>query len=142
LTPDPPMSIPSAVPCTEAIAVPSSSYPRGGNRTEDSSGAARPPFRGMARLAAAAAMSAAIPTAACTVPRDPAHTRTAAPPVTATGLALRRLPPASAARTEVATAAVGSRVYLIGGYRADGATVEVLDTASGSWDAARSCPYR
>lgn len=50
--------------------------------------------------------------------------------------AWRSLTPAPSQRTEVAAAAVGARVVVTGGYRADGATVstvEILDTETGQW---------
>jgi Kelch motif len=55
----------------------------------------------------------------------------------------RSLPPAPSARTEVAAAAVGSRILVIGGYRADGATVatvDVFDTAGRRWDSGPALP--
>src|SRR2546430_12726679 len=57
------------------------------------------------------------------------------PPVS--GLVWQRLATAPTQRTEVTAAAAGTRVYVVGGYRADGGTlgtVEVFDTATGRWD--------
>jgi non-specific serine/threonine protein kinase len=57
--------------------------------------------------------------------------------------AWRTLATAPTPRTEVAAAAVGGRIVVSGGYRADGATlstVEILDTASGGWEAGPSLP--
>jgi N-acetylneuraminic acid mutarotase len=63
-----------------------------------------------------------------------------APPTTAApaagGPAWRQLAPAPSARTEVAAAAVGGRIWVLGGYGPDGATLataEVYDTAAGTW---------
>jgi N-acetylneuraminic acid mutarotase len=65
------------------------------------------------------------------------------PPPAGDGLAWQRLADAPSERTEVAAAAVGPRVYVVGGFRGDGATVptvEVLDTASGRWSAGPDLP--
>jgi hypothetical protein len=54
----------------------------------------------------------------------------------ASGIAWRTLAAAPSQRTEVTAAAVGDDIYLVGGFRADGATlstVEVLQAASGRW---------
>jgi hypothetical protein len=58
-------------------------------------------------------------------------------------LTWQRLAAAPSARTEVAAATAGSRVYVVGGYRADGGTlptVEVFDTATGRWDPGPDLP--
>lgn len=61
------------------------------------------------------------------------------PPTTTpavTGVAWRTVTPMTVPRTEVAATAAGQRIYVIGGFIADGgtvATVEVLDTATGQW---------
>jgi non-specific serine/threonine protein kinase len=58
-------------------------------------------------------------------------------------LAWQRLAPAPSARTEVAAAAAGARIYLAGGFRADGGTVravEVFDTATGRWSTGPDLP--
>lgn len=60
-----------------------------------------------------------------------------------TGLEWRSLAPAPSPRTEVTAAAAGTKVYVVGGYRADGATVasvEVFDTATGRWDRGPDLP--
>jgi non-specific serine/threonine protein kinase len=83
----------------------------------------------------------------CTGPDRPEQdgrpTTPAAPPVASPGLAWRKLAAAPSARTEVAAAVAGTRVYVVGGYRADGATVadvEVYDTASGRWERGPDLP--
>lgn len=66
-----------------------------------------------------------------------------APAPTVSGLAWRSLAPAPSQRTEVAATAAGSLIYVAGGYRGDGATVatvEILDTATGSWRSGPSLP--
>jgi Kelch motif len=66
--------------------------------------------------------------------------RTAAPASTAAPAAgepaWRRLAEAPSPRTEVAAAAVGDRIWVLGGYGPDGATLataEVYDTSTGTW---------
>jgi N-acetylneuraminic acid mutarotase len=57
--------------------------------------------------------------------------------------AWRRLAPAPSERTEVAAAAVGDRIYVLGGYAPDGATlatVEVYDTGADAWSAGPDLP--
>ena len=59
------------------------------------------------------------------------------------GLEWRGLTQAPSARTEVAAAAVGSLIYVVGGYTADGATVptvEVFDSATGRWEVGPPLP--
>ena len=59
------------------------------------------------------------------------------------GLQWRDLTPAPSARTEVAAAAVGPLIYVVGGYTADGATVptlEVFDSGSGRWEVGPPLP--
>ena len=46
-------------------------------------------------------------------------------------------------RTEVAAAASGTRIHVVGGFRADGttvATVEIFDTATGRWERGPDLP--
>jgi Kelch motif/Galactose oxidase, central domain len=83
--------------------------------------------------------------AGCTSGRPPAPERapltTAAPADGAP--AWRRLAPAPSERTEVAAAAVGERIWVLGGYAPDGATlatVEVYDTAADTWAAGPELP--
>ncbi|MCW6003129.1 hypothetical protein K1W54_00820 [Micromonospora sp. CPCC 205371] len=67
---------------------------------------------------------------------------TPAPQVTS-ALTWRTLAPAPSERTEVAAAAVGTRIYVMGGYRKDGgtvSTVEILDTATGRWERGPDLP--
>ncbi|MEH1123894.1 Kelch repeat-containing protein [Micromonospora sp. CPCC 206061] len=67
---------------------------------------------------------------------------TPAPRVTS-ALTWSTLAPALSERTEVAAAAVGTRIYVIGGYREDGgtvSTVEILDTATGRWERGPDLP--
>jgi non-specific serine/threonine protein kinase len=85
-------------------------------------------------------------TAACTGSGQP-RTQESAPgtpaPSVTTALTWQRLAAAPSARTEVAAATSGTRVYVVGGYRADGgtvATVEVFDTATGRWESAPDLP--
>src|SRR5581483_8774568 len=57
--------------------------------------------------------------------------------------AWQRLPDAPTPRTEVAAAALGNRIVVAGGYRADGATVATVDIYSidsGSWRRAPDLP--
>ena len=76
--------------------------------------------------------------AGCTGGGAPAPER---PPATAAapaagGLAWRALAAAPTERTEVAAAALGDRIWVLGGYGADGATlatVEVYDTGADTW---------
>jgi N-acetylneuraminic acid mutarotase len=84
-------------------------------------------------------VAAALLVAACTAGERPA---TAPPPVEG-GLAWQRLKPAPSERTEVAAAAVGDRIYLLGGFAPDGATVatvEVYDTAADAWSRGPDLP--
>jgi N-acetylneuraminic acid mutarotase len=81
-------------------------------------------------------------TAACTGDTDTPE-RPAPPRVTAGGVAWQRLAPAPSERTEVAAVALAGRVYVIGGYTGDGATVttvEILDTATGRWQRGPDLP--
>jgi N-acetylneuraminic acid mutarotase len=86
-----------------------------------------------------AAAAAALLLAACTDFRDPAPSDAPLRPVTPAeggGPAWRRLAPVPTERTEVAAAAVGRRIWVLGGYAPDGATLataEVYDTATDSW---------
>jgi len=82
-------------------------------------------------------VAAALLLAACTAgqPPTPAPTTVAAP-VPGGESAWRRLAQAPSERTEVAAAAVGDRIYVLGGYGPDGVTlttVEVFDTGAGTW---------
>ncbi|HEX8629672.1 MAG TPA: kelch repeat-containing protein, partial [Catenuloplanes sp.] len=55
----------------------------------------------------------------------------------------RRLSPAPSPRTEVTAAASGTRIVVVGGYRADAATVattEILDTTTGRWERGPDLP--
>src|SRR4029453_19222234 len=85
------------------------------------------------RMAAAAATRLL---AACTDLRAPAPSDAPLEPVAPPaggGAAWRRLAPVPSERTEVAAAAVGRRIWVLGGYAPDGATVataEVYDTAT------------
>jgi hypothetical protein len=79
--------------------------------------------------------------AACTGGDEPE--RRPPPPAAADGLAWRGLTPAPSERTEVAAAALGRRIHVLGGYTGDGATVasvEVLDTAGGGWSRGPDLP--
>jgi N-acetylneuraminic acid mutarotase len=76
-----------------------------------------------------------------TPPSPPAETSpgTTPPP----GLVWRRLAGAPSERTEVAAAVAGTRIYVVGGYARDGATlgtVEVYDIATGRWDRGPDLP--
>ena len=65
------------------------------------------------------------------------------PPPAAAGLVWRHLAGMPSPRTEVAAAAAGSRIYVVGGFTADGgtvATVDVLDTATGRWERGPDLP--
>jgi len=101
-----------------------------------------PSRRTMAALLAA--LSLVAPAGGCTGAEPPEPDgRRPAPPVAAAGLAWRGLPAAPSARTEVAAATTGTRVYVVGGFRADGgtvATVEVFDTATGRWERGPDLP--
>jgi N-acetylneuraminic acid mutarotase len=91
----------------------------------------------MGRLRTVAA--AALLLAGCTYFRDPAPSEAPLQPVAPSeggGAAWRRLAPVPTERTEVAAAAVGRRIWVLGGYGPDGATlatVEVYDTATDTW---------
>jgi len=78
--------------------------------------------------------------AGCT---SPPRSGSTAPAPSVSGLAWTTLAKAPTARTEVAAAASGGRIYVIGGYTADGATVstvEVLDVATGRWERGPDLP--
>jgi non-specific serine/threonine protein kinase len=63
--------------------------------------------------------------------------------MTTGALAWTTLARAPSARTEVAAAAAGGRIHVVGGYAADGstvATVEVFDTATGRWESGPGLP--
>ncbi|BCB80804.1 hypothetical protein Pflav_072140 [Phytohabitans flavus] len=67
---------------------------------------------------------------------------TPAPSVTE-AVTWQRLAAGPSARTEVAAATTGSRVYVVGGFRADGgtvATVEIFDTATSRWESGPDLP--
>jgi non-specific serine/threonine protein kinase len=107
--------------------------------------AATPPdFRRAAprrRIRVAVVFAAVLLGAACTGSDEPASP---IPVPTASGdLAWRALPDAPSARTEVAAAAVGGTIYVIGGFRGDGSTVaavEAFDTATGRWSTGPDLP--
>jgi Kelch motif len=85
-----------------------------------------------------AAGAAALLLAACTPgePEPPAPATSAPAAARAGDPAWRTLAPAPSERTEVAAAAVGRRIWVLGGYGPDGATlatVEVYDTAADTW---------
>jgi Kelch motif len=92
-----------------------------------------------------AAGAAALLLAACTAGEpEPPVTATSAPVATRAGdPAWRALAPAPSERTEVAAAAVGRRIWVLGGYAPDGATlatVEVYDTAADTWSRGPDLP--
>ena len=92
-----------------------------------------------------AAGAAALLLAACTTGEpEPPVTATSAPAATRAGdPAWRTLAPAPSERTEVAAAAVGGRIWVLGGYAPDGATlatVEVYDTAADTWSRGPDLP--
>ena len=93
-----------------------------------------------------AALAAALLLAGCTYVRDPAPSEAPLRPVTPTeagGAAWRRLAPVPTERTEVAAATVGRRIWVLGGYTPDGATVataEVYDTTTDSWSRGPDLP--
>jgi Kelch motif/Galactose oxidase, central domain len=92
-----------------------------------------------------AAVAATLLLAACTDFRDPAPSDAPLEPVTppAGGPAWRTLAPAPSPRTEVAAAAVGDHIWVLGGYGPDGATlatVEVYDTTSDTWERGPDLP--
>src|SRR5215211_6004395 len=97
---------------------------------------------GRLRMAAAAALLLA----ACTDFREEAPSDAPLQPVAPSeggGPAWRRLAPVPSERTEVAAAAVGRRIWVLGGYATDGATVataEVYDTATDSWSRGPDLP--
>src|SRR5919202_3623087 len=67
----------------------------------------------------------------------------AAAALAAGGRAWRSLAPVPSPRTEVAAAAVGGRIWVLGGYGGDGATLataEVYDTATGGWSRGPDLP--
>jgi hypothetical protein len=86
-----------------------------------------------------AAVAAALLLAGCTYFQDPAPSEAPLQPATPSeggGAAWRRLAPVPTERTEVAAAAVGRRIWVLGGYAPDGKTVttaEVYDTATDNW---------
>lgn len=85
---------------------------------------------------AAALLAGVLALGACTDEPDPVL-----PPVA--GLSWQQLAPVPTPRTEVAAAASGALVYVIGGFTADGstvATVEVLDTTTGTWSTGPDLP--
>jgi non-specific serine/threonine protein kinase len=80
--------------------------------------------------------------AACTEGERPAPAPSPAPPVER-GVVWKRLRAAPSERTEVAAAAVGDRIWLLGGYAPDGATVatvEVYDTSGDAWSRGPDLP--
>ena len=98
-----------------------------------------PAVLGVVLLAGGCDASSESPSQAGDATRSPLST----PPPAASGLAWRQLAGAPSPRTEVAAAAAGSRIYVVGGLTADGATVatvEVLDTATGRWERGPDLP--
>src|SRR5215211_1302903 len=97
---------------------------------------------GRLRMAAAAALLLA----ACTDFREEAPSDAPLQPVAPSeggGAAWRRLAPLPSERTEVAAAAVGRRIWVLGGYAPDGATLataEVYDTVTNSWSRGPDLP--
>jgi hypothetical protein len=97
---------------------------------------------GRLRMAAAAALLLA----ACTDFREEAPSDAPLQPVAPSeggGAAWRRLAPLPSERTEVAAAAVGRRIWVLGGYAPDGATLaraEVYDTATDTWSRGPDLP--
>lgn len=93
-------------------------------------------------MRALAAVLLLVPLAACVAPADPA-----APGPQAgerTPLAWTALPDAAGSRVEVASAVLGTRIFVVGGFTEDGAavaTTEAFDAATGKWEAAPSYPY-
>jgi N-acetylneuraminic acid mutarotase len=93
-----------------------------------------------------AAVAATLLLAACTDVRDPAPSDAPLRPATPSaggGAAWRHLAPVPSERTEVAAAAVGRRIWVLGGYATDGktlATAEVYDTATDSWSQGPDLP--
>src|SRR5215216_5054316 len=93
-----------------------------------------------------AAVAAALLLAGCTYFQDPAPSDAPlqpAPPAEGGGPAWRRLAPVPTERTEVAAAAVGRRIWVLGGYAPDGAslaTAEVYDTVTNSWSRGPDLP--
>jgi N-acetylneuraminic acid mutarotase len=85
-----------------------------------------------------AAAAAALLLGACTAgePEPPAPTSAAPASTRAGDPAWRALAAAPSERTEVAAAAVGERIWVLGGYAPDGATLataEVYDTTADTW---------
>src|SRR5829696_6780997 len=82
---------------------------------------------------------AALLLAGCTYVQDPAPSDAPlrpVPPPEGGGPAWRRLAPVPTERTEVTAAAVGRRIWVLGGYAPGGATLataEVYDTAADTW---------
>jgi Kelch motif/Galactose oxidase, central domain len=74
--------------------------------------------------------------AGCTGDEPPAPEQTPTTTAAPGAPAWRKLAPAPSERTEVAAAAVGDRIWVLGGYAPDGATLataEVYDTATDTW---------
>lgn len=111
----------------------------------------------MRSLTAVLVAGALICAAGCTGPQAPDRATPPGPPATRPadsvepgrspgaqgGVAWRSLPPAPSQRTEVAAAASGPRIVVVGGYRADGATLtttEILDTTTGRWQSGPDLP--
>ena len=92
------------------------------------------------------AAAAALLLAACTDFREEAPSDAPLQPVAPSeggGAAWRRLAPLPSERTEVAAAAVGRRIWVLGGYAPDGATLataEVYDTATDTWSRGPDLP--
>jgi N-acetylneuraminic acid mutarotase len=93
-----------------------------------------------------AAVAAALLLAGCTYFQDPAPSEAPlrpGPSAEGGGPAWRRLAPVPTERTEVAAAAVGRRIWVLGGYDPGGATMataEVYDTVGDSWSRGPDLP--
>jgi non-specific serine/threonine protein kinase len=93
-----------------------------------------------------AAVAATLLLVGCTGVRDRAPSDAPLRPVTPSeggGAGWRRLAPVPSERTEVAAAALGRRIWVLGGYATDGktlATAEVYDTATDSWSRGPDLP--
>src|SRR5215216_6310203 len=98
----------------------------------------------MGRLRFAAV--AALLLAGCSYFQDPAPSEAPlrpVPPAEGGGPAWQPLAPVPTERTEVAAAAVGRRIWVLGGYAPDGATLataEVYDTVTDRWSRGPDLP--
>jgi len=97
--------------------------------------------RGRRSLAVPVLLGAALMLGGCDASSESPSQPSAAP--TVAGLAWRQLAGVPSPRTEVAAAAAGSRIYVVGGFTADGTTVvtvEAFDTATGRWERGPDLP--